>query len=53
MESTSNYKLVADSNIASRQVIGMATNTSMVLNCALVTYIIMTADARLPDANNE
>jgi len=26
------------------QVIGIATNTSVVLNCALVTYIMMTAD---------
>jgi len=25
-------------------------NTSMVLNCALVTYIMKTADAGLPDA---
>jgi len=25
------------------RVIGIATNTSMVLNCALVTYIMMTA----------
>jgi len=30
--------------------IGIATNTSMVLNCALVTYIMMTADVGLPDA---
>jgi len=34
----------------SHQVIGIATNTSMVLNCALVTYIMMTADVGLPDA---
>jgi len=35
----------------SHQVIGIATNnTSMVLNCALVTYILMTADVGLPDA---
>jgi len=26
------------------RVIGIATNSSMVLNCALVTYIMMTAD---------
>jgi len=32
------------------RVIGIAANTSMVLNCALVTYILMTADAGLPDA---
>jgi len=32
------------------QVIGIAANTSMVLNCALVTYIMMTADPGLPDA---
>jgi len=32
------------------QVIVIATNTSMVLNCAFVTYIIMTADVGLPDA---
>jgi len=31
-------------------VIGIATNTSMVLNCAVVTYIMMTADVGLPDA---
>jgi len=30
--------------------IGIATSTSMVLNCALVTYIMMTADVGLPDA---
>jgi len=34
----------------SHRVIGIATNTSMVLNCALVTYIMMTADVGLPDA---
>jgi len=34
----------------SHQFIGIATNTSMVLKCALVTYIIMTADVELPDA---
>jgi len=34
----------------SHLVIGIATNTSMVLNCALVTYIIITADVGLPDA---
>jgi len=34
----------------SHQVIGIATITSMVLNCALVTYIMMTADVGLPDA---
>jgi len=27
------------------RVIGIAANTSMLLNCALVTYIMMTADA--------
>jgi len=32
------------------RVICIAANTSMVLNCALVTYIMMTADAGLPDA---
>jgi len=33
------------------RVIGIAANTSMVLNCAaLVTYIMMTADAGPPDA---
>jgi len=36
--------------INSHRVIGMATNTSMVLNCVLVTYIMMTADVGLPDA---
>jgi len=36
----------------SHRVIGIATNyyTSMVLNCALVTYLMMTADVVLPDA---
>jgi len=34
----------------SHRVIGRATNTSMVLNCALLTYIMMTADVGLPDA---
>jgi len=34
----------------SHQVIDIATNTSMVLNCALVTYIMMTAEVGLPDA---
>jgi len=34
----------------SHRVIGIATNTSMVLNCALVTYMMMTADVGLPDA---
>jgi len=32
----------------SHRVIGIATNTSIVLNCALVTYIMMTADVGLP-----
>jgi len=32
------------------RVIGIAANTSMVLNCAFVTYMMMTADAGLPDA---
>jgi len=34
----------------SHRVIGIAPNTSTVLNCVLVTYIIMTADVGLPDA---
>jgi len=34
----------------SHRVMGIATNTSAVLNCALVTYIMMTADVGLPDA---
>jgi len=34
----------------SHRVIDIATNTSMVLNCALVTYIMMTEDVGLPDA---
>jgi len=34
----------------SHRVIGIATNTSMMLNYALVTYIMMTADAGLPNA---
>jgi len=33
----------------SLRVIGIATNTSMVINCALVTNIMMTADVGLPD----
>jgi len=32
------------------RVISIATNISIVLNCALVTYIMMTADVGLPDA---
>jgi len=32
------------------RVIGIATNTSMLQNCVLVTYILMTADVGLPDA---
>jgi len=36
--------------VNSHRVIGIFTNTSMVLNCALVTYIMMTADVRLPAA---
>jgi len=32
------------------RVIGMASNTSMVLNCALVTNVMMTADVGLQDA---
>jgi len=32
----------------SRRVISIATNTSMVLNCALVTYIMIRADVVLP-----
>jgi len=34
----------------SHRVIGIATNTSMVLNCALVTYMMITTDVGLPDA---
>jgi len=34
----------------SHRVIVIATNTSMVQNCALVTYKMMTADVGLPDA---
>jgi len=34
----------------SHRVIGVATNTSVVLKCALMTYIMMTADVGLPDA---
>jgi len=34
----------------SHRVIGNATNTSMVIDCVLVTYIMMTADVGLPDA---
>jgi len=34
----------------SHRVIGIVTDTSMVQNCALVTFIMMTADVGLPDA---
>jgi len=34
----------------SDRIIGIATNTSMVQKCALVTLILMTADVGLPDA---
>jgi len=37
-------------NLNNHRVIGIAANTSMVLNCALVTYTMMTADVGLPDA---
>jgi len=33
----------------SHQVIGIATNTSMLLSFALVTHIMMTADVGMPD----
>jgi len=36
--------------ISNHRVIRIATNTSMVLNCALVTYIMTTANAGLPGA---
>jgi len=36
--------------LISHRVIGIATNTSLVLNWALVTYIMMIADVGLPDA---
>jgi len=53
--STSILRHVAEAFPPARQgtnfhrVIGIATNTSIVLNCALVTYIMMTADVGLPD----
>jgi len=55
---TSILRHVAEAFPAARQwiiqnslrVIDIATNTSMVLNCVLVTYIMMTADVGLPDA---
>jgi len=34
----------------SHRAIGIATNNSMVIHFALVTYIMMTADIALPDA---
>jgi len=37
-------------SLNSHRVIGIATNTSKVQNCGLVTYIMMTADVGLPDA---
>ena len=54
---TSIWRHVADAFPPARQetilnnhrVIGIATNTSMVLNCALVTYLIMTAEVGLMD----
>jgi len=36
--------------LSSNRVISIATHTSMVLNCALVTYLMMTADLGLPAA---
>jgi len=36
--------------LTNHRVIGIAANTSMVLNCALVTYIMMTSEVGLPDA---
>jgi len=33
----------------SQQLIGIANNGTMVLNCSLVTYIMMTADVELSD----
>ena len=36
--------------INNHRVIGIVTNTSMVPNCALVTYLIATAEVGLPDA---
>jgi len=55
---TSILRHVAEAFLSARQgtilnshrVIGIATNTSMVLNGAVVTYIMMTADVGLPDA---
>ena len=35
--------------LSNHRVIGIATNTSAVLNCALVTYPMMTAEVGLPD----
>ena len=32
------------------RVIGIATNTSVMLSCTLVTYLMMTAEVGLPDA---
>jgi len=36
--------------LKNHRVIGIATSTSMVLNCAIETYIMMTADVGLQDA---
>jgi len=50
---TSILRHVAETFPPARQgpiVIGIANNTSMVLNCALVSYIMMTADVGLPDS---
>ena len=35
--------------VNNHRVIGIATNTSVVLNCTLVTYLMMTAEVVLPD----
>jgi len=36
--------------LSPHRVIGIAANTSMVLKCAVLTYIMMTADVGLPRA---
>jgi len=44
------FLLVAGENPELPSIIDIVSNTSMVLNCALVTYLMMTADVGLPDA---
>ena len=40
----------AETILNNHRVIGIVTNTSVMLSCALVTYLMMTAEVGLPDA---